>query len=207
MRLMPEMPDYRTEPSPTPEGDGIAASRWSAWADDNLDPIVDLEPGEHYGFDSLVEDDRDRMVARTIQESELIGFWVAWHRAGGFAELERGGWDRSTIFRKVRRFRSYFGIHPDNARFPWLVPDWNRCWESDRLTTMYWARQRSHPESHSHGSDSESWLPCWAPVWPDPHDLEGRDVLDEVAAKKGEPGPIQANLERRRCQPAAVASE
>ena len=52
------------------------------------------------------------MPTRVIIEAELIAFWLAWHRAGGFAELERGGWDRSTIFLKVRRFRSYTAFTP-----------------------------------------------------------------------------------------------
>ena len=44
---------------------------------------------------------------------------MAWHRAGGFAELEVGGWHRATIFRKVRRFRGAFGAHPDEYT-PWI---------------------------------------------------------------------------------------
>ncbi|HZT66889.1 MAG TPA: hypothetical protein VFA11_13960 [Acidimicrobiales bacterium] len=181
---MPEMPDYRTEPSPSPEGDAIAVSRWTTWAE-NLDP-------------TLAEDDRDAIAARVIRESELIAFWMAWHRAGGFAELERGGWDRSTIFRKIRRFRSYYGVHPDHARFPWLDPDWERCWRSDEQVALNWASQPARKVSSSR-TDDERWQPHWAPVRPDPHDLEAYDHLAEAAARRSQVTPIgEASGSRRR---------
>jgi hypothetical protein len=124
---MMDQPDFRAEPSLSPEGDANATSRFATWAQANLDPIIDPEPAaEGYGMDRLAEVDRDRMAARVIKESELIAFWLAWHRAGGFAQLERGGWDRSTIFRKLKRFRIFYGIHPDDASFPWLGADFER---------------------------------------------------------------------------------
>jgi hypothetical protein len=128
---MSDLPDFRAKRSYSPEGDANATARFSAWAHSNLDPIVDPEPSDGYGMERLAERDRDRMAARAIKESELIGFWIAWHRVGGFARLERAGWDRSTIFRKIRRFRTFYGIHPDDATFPWLGADFERAWRGD----------------------------------------------------------------------------
>lgn len=158
---MPELPDFRAEPKATPEGDRYAAGRFHAWAETNLDPIVEKRPTvKRRGWDRLSEDDRTDMTRRVIVESELIAFWLAWHRAGGFAELERGGWDRSTIFRKVRRFRSYYGIHPDDARFPWLDADWERVWKDDRLVALEWASEMKSNQS-AVGGRMERWRPPW----------------------------------------------
>ena len=71
------------------------------------------------------------MARGVIEDAELIGFWVAWHKAGGFAGLEAGGWHRATIYRKVRRFRSRFGTHPDEYRFEWIKLDLRRAWSDD----------------------------------------------------------------------------
>ena len=87
---MPELPDFRAEPSVTPEGDAKAVARYTAWAEANLDPITSPEPPEEkYGWDRLAEVDRDLMAARVIKESELISFWLALHRAGGFAQQKQ----------------------------------------------------------------------------------------------------------------------
>jgi hypothetical protein len=171
---MSELPDYRAEPKASPEGDAIATARHSAWASTELDPIVDPERAEKgYGWDRLAEADRDAMAARAIRESELIGFWLAWHRAGGFAQLERGGWDRSTIFRRIRRFRSYFGVHPDDARFPWLSVDWPRVWSGDRLVALEWAHERGRDAKPEPGTEPR-WRPSSA-YRSDPHALEPED--------------------------------
>ena len=71
---------------------------------------------------------RDDIAADALERSELIGFWVAWHLAGGFDNLERGGWHRATIFRKVRRFRAAYGAHPDEFVFPWMQLDLETAW-------------------------------------------------------------------------------
>ena len=73
-----------------------------------------------------------RDAARTvIEDAELIGFWVAWHKAGGFMGLEAGGWHRATIYRKIRRFRARFGAHPDEHRFDWIKLDLRRAWTDE----------------------------------------------------------------------------
>jgi hypothetical protein len=71
---------------------------------------------------------RDAIAEDALERSELIGFWVAWHLAGGFDNLERGGWHRATIFRKVRRFRATYGAHPDEFVFPWIQLDLDTAW-------------------------------------------------------------------------------
>jgi len=159
---MTDQPDLRAEPSASPEGDAKAAARFSTWARANLDPIVEPEPpAEGYGMDRLGEVDRDRMAARAIKESELIAFWIAWHRAGGFAQLERGGWDRSTIFRKLKRFRLFYGIHPDDATFPWLGADFERAWAGDRQVALEWAFEHRDDDSHEVRAEP-TWRPAFA---------------------------------------------
>jgi hypothetical protein len=74
---------------------------------------------------------RDAAVQAAVEDAELIGFWVAWHRAGGFNALESGGWHRATIYRKVRRFRARFGIHPDEFRFDWITLDLEHAWRDE----------------------------------------------------------------------------
>lgn len=177
LRLMMDQPDFRAEPSLSPEGDANATSRYSGWAQTNLDPIVDREPAaEGHGMDRLAEVDRDRMAARVIKESELIAFWLAWHRAGGFAQLERGGWDRSTIFRKLKRFRIFYGIHPDDASFPWLSADFERAWTGDRQVALEWAFEHRNDDSQEVEAE-----PTWRPSFAhrsNPHVLEPEDPFD-----------------------------
>jgi hypothetical protein len=74
---------------------------------------------------------RGDIAEAVLDDSELIGFWVAWHQAGGFAHLESGGWHRATIFRKIRKFRTRFGAHPDEYTFPWIKLDLKRSWSDD----------------------------------------------------------------------------
>jgi hypothetical protein len=103
---VPATTDYRTDPSPSPEGHGHARDAWEHY---HL-TLASHEVGEAYGLvpttspadlDPLARDD---LFAALVEESELLGFWLAWHRAGGFAHLEYAGWNRATIFRRIRRF-------------------------------------------------------------------------------------------------------
>ena len=127
-------------------------------------------------MDQLAEVDRDRSAARVIRESELISFWLAWHRAGGFAELERGGWDRSTIFRKIRRFRAYFGVHPDEASFPWLAPDFERAWAGDCQVALEWASEYGIDADQRPEAEAR-WRPSFA-YRSNPHVLEPEDPFE-----------------------------
>jgi hypothetical protein len=65
------------------------------------------------------------------EESELIGFYVAWHTYGGFEKLEQAGWHRATIHRKIRRFRNRYGKHPDDYRFSWLKLNLEQHWNEE----------------------------------------------------------------------------
>jgi hypothetical protein len=75
---------------------------------------------------------RDQVTSTVVEDAELIGFWVAWHKAGGFGGLEAAGWHRATVYRKIRRFRARFGAHPDEHRFEWIKLDLKQAW-SDEL--------------------------------------------------------------------------
>lgn len=90
------------------------ATNWTPTTLDDLDPEV-----------------RDDLAATVIEESELIGFWVAWHKAGGFDRLEAGGWHRATIFRKIKRFKDFFGDHPDTWQPNWIRLDLRTTWSDD----------------------------------------------------------------------------
>jgi hypothetical protein len=134
---MTEPPDFRSERSESPEGRGIAAGRWAAfWSavpttvlanafdlDSDADPDVPSR--------GIPEFLRDQIAEAVVEEAELIGFWVAWHRAGGFVHLENGGWHRATIFRKIRRFRARYGAHPDEYRFDWIKLDLKAAWNNE----------------------------------------------------------------------------
>lgn len=136
---MNEEPDFRAERSESPEGRGIASGRWSSfWSAIpraelvdafGLDPDVDLDPDvPSRGIPAFL---RDQFAEAVVEEADLIGFWVAWHRAGGFEHLESGGWHRATIFRRIRKFRARYGAHPDEFRFAWIKLDLKRAWENE----------------------------------------------------------------------------
>jgi hypothetical protein len=74
---------------------------------------------------------REQVTSTAVEDAELIGFWVAWHKAGGFGGLEAGGWHRATVYRKIRRFRARFGAHPDEHRFEWIKLDLRRAWSEE----------------------------------------------------------------------------
>jgi len=61
---------------------------------------------------------RDEAVKRLTGRwtSDLMGFWMSWHLYGGFEGLEKAGWHRATIYRKLKRFRTAFGTHPDEYK-------------------------------------------------------------------------------------------
>lgn len=107
------------EPS---EGRRIAQACWISWwrpLPQNFKEGLGLEC-RPIGFGRLDVPDEipspeiwKGMATDAGERSGLIGFWVAWHNAGGFHGLELFGWDRATIYRKPKRFRTVFGAHPD----------------------------------------------------------------------------------------------
>ena len=132
---MTEPPDYRSDPSESPEGRGIAYGRLAAFWKSlpegvraRADAEATLTAGSIEDYPAFI---RDQVTATAVEYAELIGFWVAWHKAGGFGGLEAGGWHRATIYRKIRRFRARFGAHPDEHRFEWIKLDLRRAWTEE----------------------------------------------------------------------------
>ena len=137
-------PDLRADRSDSAEGEGRARARLEAFYDEGpgAELAIELagargyerdllaEPEEELAADerALVDAVRDEITTDALEEADLIGFWVAWHRAGGFRGLERAGWHRTTIFRRSKQFRLRFGRHPDAHVFPWITLDLERCW-------------------------------------------------------------------------------
>lgn len=132
---MSDAPDFRSDRSESPEGRGIAYGRSAAfWK--SLPESVKARAAEAATVTvSSLEDYpalvRDQVTTTVVEDAELIGFWVAWHKAGGFGGLEAGGWHRATIYRKIRRFRARFGAHPDEHRFEWIKLDLRRAWTDE----------------------------------------------------------------------------
>jgi hypothetical protein len=122
--------DYRAQRSPSPEGSGAAKAAWEHF---HLDLARDLTE-EAYAVGAVRHagdpppEALDEIRATVIEESELLGFWLAWWRAGGFAGLEGAGWNRATIFRKLRRYRTRFGTHPDDHHPSWITLDLHTVW-------------------------------------------------------------------------------
>ena len=129
MARMTDQPDFRTDKSDSVEGGGRAAARWYAYHGAlDEDVLAEAFPMQALDKEDYPDFVRDDIAEDAMEQSELIGFWVAWHMAGGFAALEEGGWHRATIFRKVRRFRARYGAHPDDYSFPWIRLDLENAW-------------------------------------------------------------------------------
>lgn len=118
---MAQQPDFRSEKSESVEGKGIARDHLHAYVE-SLDPsiaeIAFEQPELAFG------------PAWAKEQSELLGFWLVWHAVGGFEALGRAGWNRATIFRKTRRFRAVFGVHPDEYSCDWIDLDLVHLWAS-----------------------------------------------------------------------------
>lgn len=110
--------DFRSDPSDSPEGKGLARRAWDAYARTvgeaarpALEPLAGIYARNRVG--------------------DLVGFWVLWHLFGGFEGLEqRYGMHRSTIWRKVAKFRKVFGAHPDEYRFEGISIDTASFWKA-----------------------------------------------------------------------------
>lgn len=150
-------PDYRSDKSASLEGQGIAYARWRTFHHDLPEDIwediyfarvevglitpgggVDLEDPEQNPVPPEVLAAASAELTRgAVEESELYGFYVAWHLAGGFAKLQEAGWHRATIHRKIRRFRARFGQHPDELFFPWLRLDVEKAWKQRIVEALH----------------------------------------------------------------------
>jgi len=107
--------DFRSDPSESAEGKGIARRSWERYA-----RAVNKVAGP--AFDPVAQ-----AWSRKLTE-ELVGFWVMWHALGGFEGLERYGMHRTTIWRKVKKFRMILGKHPDEYVFQGITLDREKLW-------------------------------------------------------------------------------
>jgi hypothetical protein len=113
--------DYRSDRMESPEGRGVAKRAWDSYVgavsrkiDGRRIPIVSAAA--------------EPVVREHL--ADLLGFWVLWHLYGGFEGLERYGFHRATIYRKVKRFRDLFGVHPDEYEMPGIEIDRDAYWSS-----------------------------------------------------------------------------
>jgi len=119
--------DFRSDKSESNEGKGNARRLWDAYVktvNRNLGPTLHPLIAPAAGA-----------IARTMV-ADLIGFWALWHLHGGFEGLERYGYSRATIYRKISRFRRAFGKHPDEFTMPGITLDPQAYWaDAERLRT------------------------------------------------------------------------
>jgi hypothetical protein len=113
------MADFRHDPMETREGKGVAKRAWDAYAS-----------GVRRAGKPIIEPLAGRVSAAVV--TDLLGFWLTWHLEGGFEGLEAIGMHRATIFRKVSRFRSVFGKHPDEFEMPGVTIDLDTYHAADR---------------------------------------------------------------------------
>ncbi len=103
----------------TPEGRGLARQAWEAYVG-----VVRKRIYPHVA--PFVEPKVEPLSCQIVED--LIGFWVMWHLYGGFEGLERFGMHKSTIWRKVARFRRMTGQHPDEFEMPGIQVDPKEYW-------------------------------------------------------------------------------
>jgi len=121
------------------EGAGIARRKWfqflSGVPKDALDASGIMDPSI-VSFGGFTDEHRKMFEKRAKEDSELLGFWLTWHVAGGFDELEKWGWHRATIYRKIKRFRERYGAHPDEYNFNWIKLDLKRAWSDSLILSL-----------------------------------------------------------------------
>jgi hypothetical protein len=131
--------DYRSEKMESREGKGIALERRRRWDEtipDHVRELLDDDRGHRSSVKRLIGEDAaeefwKQVAADAKERADLRGFWLSWHLAGGFEALQGAGWNRATIFRKVRRFREVFGAHPDEYQFSWIKLDLKKAWSTE----------------------------------------------------------------------------
>ncbi len=142
--------DYRSDKMDSLEGLGVARARWTEYHDSVPDDVwediyeaevaaglhprgASTDPGDH---EPVPAEAVAELARRVVEESDLLGFYIAWHLAGGFANLQKAGWHRATIHRKISRFRNRYGRHPDEFRLPWLRLDLQKAWKQQLVDAM-----------------------------------------------------------------------
>ena len=113
---MNESPDFRSEKMDSTEGRGIALGRWSAfWIRSPTmswqTPTGTIPSGR---LPTTTTSCAMTSPRRWLDDSELIGFWVAWHQAGGLCPyLESVGGTGPPLPQGPKKFRTRYGAHPD----------------------------------------------------------------------------------------------
>jgi len=124
------MVDFRSDPSTSTEGAGRARRAWEAYA----------RTARKVTTPVLLPAVRPLAVTMT---SDLLGFWMCWHMHGGFEGLVELGMHPSTVWRRVKRFRTVFGEHPDEYRLPGVTLDPEAYWEAARAKAALKASSRA----------------------------------------------------------------
>ena len=108
--------DLRKQRSESSEGKGRARRAWEAYAA----AANSVRPG-------WVDQAIKRLAGNWT--ADLMGFWMMWHLHGGFEGLERIGWHRATIYRKLKKFRTVFKVHPDEYAVVGVKLDRQAFWD------------------------------------------------------------------------------
>ena len=116
------MADYRSDPMESPEGKGRARRAWEAYVG-AVGKVVSSPTVAPFVQPAVAP------IGRQMVE-DLLGFWVLWHLYGGFEGLEWFGMHKSTIWRKVSRFRQVTGQHPDEFEMPGISIDARAYWKA-----------------------------------------------------------------------------
>jgi len=101
--------DFRSDRMESAEGLGRARNAWKKAWDKYLETM-----DKHAG--PVMEPYLKPIAARL--EAGMLGFWLLWRLEGGFEGLERMGMARTTIYRKIKFFRTITGKHPDEYEIP-----------------------------------------------------------------------------------------
>jgi hypothetical protein len=101
--------DFRSDRMESAEGRGRARRAWDkAW--ERYMAAMDKTAGP------VMEPYLKPIAVRL--ETGMMGFWLMWHLEGGFEGLEKLGMSRTTIYRKIKFFRTITGQHPDEYVVP-----------------------------------------------------------------------------------------
>lgn len=95
----------------SPDGKGIARRAWESYVG-AVGKVAESAP---------VQVGIQQMAAATVVD--LFGFWLWWHLEGGYDGLRRAGMSRSAIYRRLRQFRKFYGVHPDEFELPGVEID------------------------------------------------------------------------------------
>ena len=118
--------DYRTDRMDSAEGLGRARKRFEKALEPGFD-FLDRTLGP------IVEPHLIPIAARI--EAGLMGFWLMWHLHGGFEGLQTFGMSRTTIYRKIKLFRTVTGKHPDEFEIPGVRIDVKKYLEAAQPDT------------------------------------------------------------------------